>query len=223
MTLNPWEDCNTARLPFYSPIQAAIRWCGLVKEEASILAMSESVYVKQGQFPKWPCLFVHSESIRAAMVTATLAHGRDGRPAIAGDHVNVERRTVAHADLKAWIRTEFPADVQRPHMAWLFDDVERTTHDAITVEVYQSLSAERDALKREIDSLKKQSPRTTQADTDARLRVIAGLVEASGLSIHTTTAAAVQKRLEQTGYAVSADTCERMLSTVRKRLPEWQD
>ena len=224
MALNPWEDCNTARLPFYSPIQIAIRWCGLVKEEASILAQSESVYVRQGQFRQWPCLFVHSESIRAAMTIGTLAHGRDGSPVNnANDHITPERRTISHADLKAWIRKEYPADAQKAHMAWLFDDVERTTHDAITVDAYRSLTAERDGLKREVECLKKSAPRATQADTDARLKVIAGLVEACGLNIRTTTAAAVQKKLEQTGYAVSPDTCERMLATVRNRLPDWQD
>lgn len=224
-TRPPWEDCNTTGLPYYTPIQAAIRWCGLTDKEPSILdsRADQGVYVHQGEFPEYPCLFVHSENIRIAMMTNKLRHGRNGNSIDATEHVTPEKRTVAHDDLKAWIRKEHPADARKAHMAWLFDDVERSIHPAITTDAYNALKAERDALKREVESLKQQAPRATPTDTDARLKVVAGLVEACGLNIRTTTAADVQRKLEETGYAVSPDTCERMLSPVRKRLPFWTD
>ncbi|MBS0590296.1 MAG: hypothetical protein JSR65_06620 [Proteobacteria bacterium] len=218
----PWEDCDRIRKPFYKPIDIAIRWCGLTGEEATILPqISEAWRVQKGELIHYPCLAVHSEAVEAAMELGKLPYGRDGHKVT--DHVARPRRTIAHADLKEWIRSEYPADARKQHMAWLFDDVERATHDAITVDAYKSLEAERDTLKREIELLKQQAPRAPQADSDARLKVIAGLVEASGLNIRMTTAAAIRSKLEQTGYAVSADVCERILSTVRGRLPDWTE
>lgn len=146
MQKQPWEDCNSARLPFYRPLQAAIRWCGITDQESKILSWTTSVYAKQGEFSQWPCLYVHSESIRAAMESGALPYGRDGRAA--SDHVTPERRTVSHADLKTWIRKEYPADVRKPHMAWLFDEVERSIHPAVSTDAYATLKAEADALKK---------------------------------------------------------------------------
>ena len=220
MQKQPWEDCEQTRLPFYRPFDVAIRWCGLTAKEGEIArGVSDPWRIQKGEWLGYPCLAVHSEAVIYAMESGALRYGRDGRAA--HDHVAPPRRTVAHADLKEWLRREFPADVQKPHMAWLFDGVERSIHSAITTDAYNALTAERDTLKREVESLKLQSSRTTQTDTDARLKFIAGLVEACGLNVHTTTAAAVKTKLEHTGYAVSPDTCERMLAAVRKRMPDW--
>ena len=131
--------------------------------------MTDSVYVRQGQFPQWPCLFLHSESIFAAVVNWQLRHGRDGRMVNEGEPVTPERRTIAHADLKAWIRAEFPADVQKAHMAWLFDDVERSVHPAVSTEAYAMLKAEADGLRGKLTA---ENSRAEAAEKEAeRLRL----------------------------------------------------
>ena len=157
--LNLWEDCNRLWLPFYTAFQAAIRWCGLGNEEARIIAMKcdDSAYVKQGEFPEYPCMFLHSESIRMAMVTGKLRYDCDGNMVeekYAHPGVKPQRRTMSHDDLKDWIRKEHPADVQKPHMAWLFDDVERSIHPSVTTDAYAILKSENDNLRAQLNNLK---------------------------------------------------------------------
>ncbi|MBS0465226.1 MAG: hypothetical protein JSS03_09575 [Proteobacteria bacterium] len=147
MAKNPWEDCDQLRLPFYRPFDVAIRWCGLADQADRIAAaLAEPWHVQKGEWAEvYPCLAKHSESVAYAMQCGLLRYGRDGRDVGTNEQVAKSRRTVTHAHLKDWLRTNYPADVQKPHMAWLFDDVERSLHDAITIEVYQSVVAERDA------------------------------------------------------------------------------
>lgn len=148
----PWEDCSKDSLPYYTPIQAAIRWCGLTHEETAILAKcGEKAKIAQSDFPAWPCLHVHWLSIDEAIKNGALAVGRDGRNVADGDHVAPARRTISHALFKAWIKANYPAEIQKKHMAWLFDDVERTLHPAVTLEAYQTLKAENDALKKRLE------------------------------------------------------------------------
>lgn len=209
----PWEDCDQLRLPFYSPLRAAIRWCGLGDKESEIIDRSDSVYVEKGGFPEYPCLLIHSESMRSAMTLGTLPHGRDGRPVKQGEHVAPERRTIAHADLKKWIRAEYPADVRKPHMAWLFDEVERSTHTAITAEAYNALKAEKDGLKTRIEAAEKRAdeadaqlaaPLQSDKELDSRergtmlrmIRVLAAETKMHGRGA----SVAVQHALEKSGF-----------------------
>lgn len=223
MQRQPWEDCDRERKAFYSPLDVAIRWCGLTKEESRIAPLlSETWRVQRGELPQYPCLAIHSEAIEHAFSLGQLPYGRDGRSVVPGDNVAVARRTVSHADLKEWLRKEYPADVRKPHMAWLFDDVERSVHQSITVEAYESLKAERDGLKRLVEESKRRTS-PDRRESDARLKAVAGLIEACGLDIHKGTAASLRQTLENVGYTVSADTCERMLNDIRTRMPFWQD
>lgn len=222
MQKQPWEDCEQTRRPFYRPFDVAIRWCGLTAREGEIArGVADPWRIQKGEWLGYPCLAVHSDAVIYAMESGVLTYGRDGRAV--SDHVAPARRTVSHANLKEWLRKEYPADVQKPHMAWLFDDVERSVHTAITMQAYKALEAERDALKREVESLKQRSPSATQSDSNARLKLVAGLLEASGFSIHDATAAAVREKLERIGYTVSPDTCERMLAAIRKRMKDWKE
>ncbi len=65
-----------------------------------------------------------------------------------GEHVNPYRRHVKRSDLKDWIAQVFPSD--KP--AFLFDEVERSLHPAVTLEAYQTLQTE---LKSANERLKK--------------------------------------------------------------------
>jgi hypothetical protein len=65
----------------------------------------------------------------------------------AGEQVAQHRLTIRHADLKEWMQKRYPD--QKP--AFLFDDIERTTHAAINADTFRALQADRDALKARIE------------------------------------------------------------------------
>ena len=94
-------------------------------------------------FPQWPCLRANAEKLVDAMYNGDLLYGRDGRTVPPGEQVAKPRRTVRHSDLKLWMARHYPD--QKP--AFLFDEIERTTHAAVTVEALQALQADRDGLK----------------------------------------------------------------------------
>lgn len=127
--------------PFYRPIEAAIRWCGLIDQEAMILAvMVDKSVPAPADFPDWPCLRVNAEKILDAMLNGALPTGRNGKPVSHGDHVAEPRKTVRHSDLKAWMALHYPD--QKPE--FLFDEIERNTHSAITPETYYALKVAHD-------------------------------------------------------------------------------
>ena len=142
------KSCNSLAKINYRPIDAALRWCGLIAHEVKILqAAGESQYPPLGSFPQWPCLRTNIERIVDAIETGELPHGRDGKPVAPGDHVAITRRTIRHSDLKAWMAKHHPD--QKPK--FLFDDIERTTHPAINADSFRALQADRDALKARIE------------------------------------------------------------------------
>lgn len=138
------KSCNALEKPFYSPIEAALRWCNLIACEAEIMgALAGEATPPATAFPQWPCLRANAEKILYAMLNGELAYGRDGKSVEDGDQVAKHRMTATHADLKAWMEKYYPS--QKP--AFLFDEIERTTHNKITIESWQALQAERDSLK----------------------------------------------------------------------------
>ncbi|MQT30667.1 protein kinase [Pseudomonas helleri] len=140
---NP-KSCNALEKPFYTPIEAALRWCNLIAHEVAILTSAgDEIVPSISAFPQWPCLRANTEKLVDAMYNGDLQYGRDGRTVCPGEQVAKHRRTVRHADLKAWMAMHYPD--QKP--AFLFDEIERTTHAAVTVEAIQALQADRDALK----------------------------------------------------------------------------
>ncbi len=144
---NP-KSCSALEKPFYKPIEVAIRWCGLIQHETMILsAVGEDVMPRLGQFTQWPCLRANTEKIIDAILHGDLIYGRDGSPVPKGEQVAKHRLTIRHADLKAWIISNYPD--QKP--AFLFDEIERTTHAAINADSFLALQVERDALKARIE------------------------------------------------------------------------
>lgn len=153
-----WKDDNCAAMKshyaVYSVPEAAALWCGVEKDQideilSGITQLSESGFGRG----VWlhddvPCLEPRSRAIADAILSDALAHGReDGNPVDSNDNVAAERRHVLGRDLKCWMEAEFPNE--KP--AFLFDDIERNSHDSITLEAYQSLKADRDALKLRLD------------------------------------------------------------------------
>lgn len=142
------KSCSALAKLHYRPIDAALRWCGLIDHEVKILtAAGEAQYPPLGAFPQWPCLRSNIEKIIDAVENGDLPCGRDGKTVNPGDHVAPGRRTIRHSDLKAWM-TKYHPD-QKPQ--FLFDEVERTTHAAISADSFRALQADRDALKARID------------------------------------------------------------------------
>ena len=142
------KSCSALTKLHYRPIDAALRWCGLIDHEVKILAATgEAQYPPLGSFPMWPCLRNNIEVIIDAIENGDLPCGRDGKTVNPGDHVAPGRRTVRHTDLKGWMARCYPD--QKP--MFLFDEVERTTHAAINADSFRALQIDRDALKARLD------------------------------------------------------------------------
>ena len=149
------KSCNALQRPFYRPVEAAIRWCGLIDHEPQILAALDQAnpFPMTGQFPLWPCLQSNTEKILDAVLHGDMPHGRDGQTV--DDQVARHRLTVRHTDLKAWMSKHYPD--QKP--PFLFDETERATHAAINADSFRALQADRDALKAELEKVKLRESR----------------------------------------------------------------
>ncbi len=136
---------------YYRPIEAAIRWCGLLRFEQRILAgLGQRALPEAGEFPRWPQLRLYAERIYDALTHGELPGGKAGivlesqRPALDDPAL-----TVRHVDLKAWMSQYYPGD--RP--GFLFDDIERAVHPAVSMDAFNILLAEREATKAQFSAL----------------------------------------------------------------------
>ena len=97
-------------------------------------------------FPRWPGLKLNIERILDGLRNGELHYGKGGvtrdDPALLDD----PDLTIRHVDLKAWMSQFYPD--QKPE--FLFDDMERQLHPAISAETMQVLLADREALKLKI-------------------------------------------------------------------------
>jgi len=154
----PWEtdNCESMKAHYrvYSIPQAAALWCGVpenqiarIVEEATALSSSgfgRSVWTH----PAVPCLAPRSRAIAEAIENGSLPHGREDGKTVSDDHVAYERRCFFGRDLKKWMEKSFPNE--KP--AFLFDDIERSTHTAISADAYRSLKAEHDKLEKRLEN-----------------------------------------------------------------------
>ena len=91
------KSCNVFEKTYYKPIEAALRWCGLIKHEELILqTVGNSLFPPINAFPKWPCLRANTEKIYDAIQSGDLpeltliggsaiAEGRSGSFRIVSD------------------------------------------------------------------------------------------------------------------------------------------
>jgi hypothetical protein len=135
---------------YYRPLEAALRWCNLSAHEALILGQSAAASACQlGRcFPQWPCLKANAEKIYDAIHNGELRYGYMGRTVAPGTFVDPVYLTVRHIDLKQWMSDFYPD--QKPD--FLFDPIERSTHNSITLETFQILKAEHEALVKKIEA-----------------------------------------------------------------------
>ena len=153
-----WKDDNCAAMKahyaVYSVPKAAALWCGVEKNMVNEV-LSETTQLSDTGFGRgvWvhanvPCLEPRSRAITDAILSGALPHGReDGNSVDSKDNVAAERRHIFGKDLKSWMEIAFPNE--KPE--FLFDDIERNSHSEITLEAYQTLLADRDALKLRVD------------------------------------------------------------------------
>ncbi|PMV29318.1 MULTISPECIES: hypothetical protein [unclassified Pseudomonas] len=144
------DSCEHSFKLFYHPIEAAIRWCGLQAHELKII----TVYNKEPRslnsvFPEWPCLHLNMEKLLDAIVNRDLPYGSLGITVVPGTQVPPEILTLRHSDLKEWMKHYYPD--QKP--SFLFDEMERSTHTAISIGAFHVLQAERDALQIQVNKL----------------------------------------------------------------------
>ena len=106
----------------YRPIEAAIRWSGLLEHERQILsALGTRALPAHDEFPTWPTLRLNTERIYDGIINRELPWAVDGKTA--NEQPTIERvdLTVRHLDLKTWMIRYYPE--QRP--AFLFAEAER--------------------------------------------------------------------------------------------------
>lgn len=143
-----------AHFAVYSIPKAAALWCGVEDDQIEEILI-EAKQLSDSGLGKciWihidvPCLEPRSRAISEAIESGKLPHSReDGKSVENNDHVAYERRHVLGRNLKSWMESEFPNEKPK----FLFDDIERNSHEQITLEAYQSLKADRDALHLRLD------------------------------------------------------------------------
>lgn len=143
---------NPQAKTFYRPIDAALRWCNLIRFETQIVqAIWSCPEELRLLFPQWPCLQTNTEIIYDAVRNGELPYGCFGISVPRGTPVELTLLTVRHSDLRHWMQIYYPD--QRPD--FLFDSGD-DTQDKVSLGVYFALQAERDALLRERNTLQHQ-------------------------------------------------------------------
>lgn len=154
-----YNSCDDVKsyFSYYTIPQIALLWCGvepheLQEEMNRAKPVAESISLLRNVFrhPYISCMEPRCRVLQDAIDNSELPVGRDGgRSALVKDigHVAYDRRTIFRADLKVWIAKNFPND--KP--AFLFDEIERATHQAINADSFRALQADRDALKARIE------------------------------------------------------------------------
>ncbi len=158
----PWETNNCAAMKahyaVYSIPQAAALWCGVPEDQVEKIVEAATQLSSAGlgrsiwTHPNVPCLEPRSRAIAEAIEDGSLPHGREDGQTITDDHVAYERRHFFGRDLKKWMEKAFPNE--KP--AFLFDDIERSSHQAISADAYRALKAEHDKLEQRLKNAKSE-------------------------------------------------------------------
>ncbi|MHA6788184.1 hypothetical protein ACWA6H_10945 [Pseudomonas bijieensis] len=133
---------------FYSPIEAAIRWSNLLKQEAEILAHTALITpLNAGALlPQWPSVGLNIERLYDAMHNGELPYGKAGITSNDPALLDTPEVTIRHVDLKQWMARTYPN--QKP--GFLFDELEQQLHSAIDSDTVQALLMQIKALKAQL-------------------------------------------------------------------------
>ena len=165
---------------FYRPIEASIRWAGLLRYEQVILAsISSSRSLPQSlDCPRWGELQLCTDRIYDGILNGELPYGKNGITLNDPNLLNSLDLTVRHVDLKRWMRTHYPE--HRP--GFLFSRGERMAHPFITMETGQAILVERLALQAALEQAGRQI-RELQEQHDTLLKQSTVLLAASQCEI----------------------------------------
>jgi hypothetical protein len=160
------NDCEhlSAYHAYYPVPAAAMLWCKVppkdVQEELNRISPHPHI---RGVFthPFIPCFEVRCRIIHDAIESRALPASRESGK-VTDDHIAPERRHVSREHLKAWIAKEHPAD--KP--AFLFDEIERKTHPAISADAYRAVQADRDAARAELKKAAERAKETMQKQSE---------------------------------------------------------
>lgn len=161
----PWETDSCDHVQSYYtvypvPVAAAL-WCGVPPNEIEQhLSVATQVHRAIFRHPYIKCLEPRCRALHEAIEKGALPVSRENGKPFDGsqEHVAPERRHVTRQNLKEWIAREFPSD--KP--AFLFDEVERTTHAAINADTFRALQADRDALAARLEKAKTEYQKLRQ-------------------------------------------------------------
>ena len=206
MIKKEYNSCDEVKsyFSYYTIPQIALLWCGVEPHElqeemnrAKPVAESPSLLNNVFRHPYISCMEPRCRVLHQAIDDSELPAGRDGsKSGLVKDvgHIAYHRRTITRADLKVWLAQNFPND--KP--AFLFDDIERSTHQAINADSFRALQADRDALKARIDKATeefrklRQELDTVKGERDSLRQIV------DNLSKQTQAASAVDPRSETT-------------------------
>lgn len=107
---------------YYKPLEAAIRWSGLLEQEAEILRHTNRLSSETDHMVReWPTLHLNVERLFDAMRHQELPFGESGITHCDPSLLMSSELTIRHVDLKRWMESAYPT--QKP--PFLFDEAER--------------------------------------------------------------------------------------------------
>lgn len=131
----------------YTPLEAAIRWSGLLPSESQIsAALSGESAVRADALSAWPTLRLNAERILDAIENRELRYAVSGSPIAEFPSLNQNGLTIRHVDLKTWMKRFYPD--QKPD--FLFSAAERLEFP-LTIDAVKSLLLQREALQSQIE------------------------------------------------------------------------
>lgn len=169
-----WEDdsCATVQACYavYPVSVAAALWCGVppdqVEEELKHAqpvgeydALSKAIL----RHPYLKCLEPRIRAIHQAIDSGEITACRENGRKVYDSHVAYHRRNVYGMDLKEWAKKISPTE--RP--AFLFDEIERDVHSAISTDAYRALKAAHDAKEQRLADANDRIRELNKAKSDA--------------------------------------------------------
>jgi len=139
---------------FYRPIEAAIRWAGLLHHEPIILdcALSPRKLPPSLVCPRQHELQLCLDRIYDGIDNGELPYGQNGITSNEAALLDSPALTVRHLDLKRWMRTCYPEHCPN----FLFSDSEQLAHPTLTLEAGQALLIERQTMQTELAQCHRQ-------------------------------------------------------------------
>lgn len=219
----------------YDLCTLALLWCGVpeedLKNEHELCIQEGSSGISQGIFnhPHISCVRVKTGILARATEEDKIKFSRDGgSEGYLKDigHVAWQRRQITGNSLKNFLIEYYPNE--KP--SFLFNEYERGINENITIEAYQTLEAERDALKVRLDKAievwRNQKERIEELEEKAEkplstsqrrtlLTIIAALCDYSAINLKERGASQqLAKLTEEISAPITAETIKKYLDEI---------